>query len=105
MKITAPLFSAAAHGTVGEILTFSKRESGQQARFQKKQKDVLTAKRTTQRNKFISAVSRWNLRDFGIAVAGLSFYGVDPAAFEKKGTKINLTGYDFFIKSFLLFGE
>jgi len=41
-------------------LTFSKRKSGQQVRLQKKQADVITTKRTTQRAKFSLGLDLWN---------------------------------------------
>lgn len=59
MKVTGPLFSIEAHGSVSDALTFSKRTSGQQVRFQKKQKDVITADRTTQRAKFLLGLDLW----------------------------------------------
>jgi len=105
MKVKGPLFSSTARGTISDVLTFSKRKSGQQVRFQRKQKDVITALRTVQRAKFIDAVERWNTKDFGIAQFGFSFFGMDSVGFEKKGTKQNITGYDFFIKDFLVFSE
>lgn len=60
VKIKHPLLSATASGMVGPRLTFSKRTSGQQARIQRAQADVVTASRTTQRNYFIEAYGKWN---------------------------------------------
>ena len=59
VKITGPAYSEEAHGTVGEVLTFSKRGSGQQVRTQRKQKDVITTGRTIQRNKFNLGLDLW----------------------------------------------
>jgi len=105
MKIKSPLFSQSVSGTIADALTFSNRKTGQQVRFQRKQKDVLTALRIAQRGNFLNAIDRWNAKDYGIAIFGFSFYGVDPTGFERKGTKEKMTGFNFFIKSFLLFGE
>jgi hypothetical protein len=58
-KITGPLHSDSARGSLGNFLTFSVRASGQQVRFQKKQKDVTTVKRTLQRSKFSLALILW----------------------------------------------
>jgi|APFre7841882654_1041346.scaffolds.fasta_scaffold246081_2 hypothetical protein len=58
-KIKGPLHSDSAQGSLGACLTFSKRKSGQQVRFQKKQKDVITVKRTTQRFKFNQGLLLW----------------------------------------------
>ena len=59
-KLNGPLFSVDAHGSVGRALTFSSRRSGSQVRFQKKQEDVITAARTTQRTYFEEAYAAWN---------------------------------------------
>ena len=59
-KIKHPLLSVEASGMIGPRLTFSKRASGQQARIQKAQADVVTAGRTTQRDYFIEAYGLWN---------------------------------------------
>ncbi len=60
VKIKTPLLSATASGMIGPRLTFSKRTSGQQARIQKAQADVVTGGRTTQRDYFIEAYGMWN---------------------------------------------
>lgn len=59
-KLKGPLFSLDAHGTLGGVLTFSKRKIVKQVRFQRKQKDRVTASRTTQRGYFQTAVSWWH---------------------------------------------
>jgi len=60
VKLSGPLLSLAAHGTVGAALTYSGRASGAQVRFQKKQADVATSARTTQRGFFQKAVGWWH---------------------------------------------
>jgi len=59
-KLTGPLFSQAASGTMGPRLTFSQRKSGQQVRFQRKQKDYVNTARTTQRGYFQTAAGWWS---------------------------------------------
>lgn len=59
-KIKGPLLSNVASGSIGPRLTFSQRSSGQQARFQKAQVDVITSDRTTHRDYFIEAYEHWN---------------------------------------------
>lgn len=59
-KLIGPLLSLEAHGTLGNALTFSKRSSGSQVRFQKKQTDIETTARTTQRGFFQTAVGWWH---------------------------------------------
>lgn len=58
-KINGPLFSIAARGTIAGALTYSKRKSGQQTRYQKKQKDVITPARTAHRAIFQEAKTYW----------------------------------------------
>jgi len=60
MKISLPLMSADARGSIYSSLTFSVRKSGQQVRWQKKQKDVITPLRTAQRVKFNQGLLFWN---------------------------------------------
>jgi hypothetical protein len=105
MKIRGPLHSDKATGTIVDFLTFSLRKEGQLARYQAKQKDVLTSDRINQRNNFLSAIERWNTRDFGIAEFGFSFYGMNPEGFEQIAEGLNITGYNLFLKGFLLYGE
>jgi len=59
VKITGPLLSNTASGIIGERLVFSRRATGQQVRFQRAQKDVITATRTAQRFKFSMARDWW----------------------------------------------
>jgi hypothetical protein len=74
-KCSAPLQSFSAHGTLAKNLTFSLRQSGQQVRWQKKQKDVITSARTTQRNKFLVAKTMWPLYGFGSMQFGYNLVG------------------------------
>jgi len=60
-KINGPLLSVKASGTIGPRLTFSVRKSGQQARFQRAQKDRITPNRTLQRAKFLLGLTMWRL--------------------------------------------
>ncbi|KKK68332.1 hypothetical protein LCGC14_2945110, partial [marine sediment metagenome] len=55
MKIKGPLQSEKASGMIGPRITFSERKSGQQARFQKSQKDAESAAQIVQRGKFENA--------------------------------------------------
>lgn len=59
-KLIGPLFSVEAHGTVAGVLTYSDRKIVKQVRYQRKQKDRATPKRTTQRGYFQMAVSWWH---------------------------------------------
>ncbi len=59
-KLVAPLLSLDAHGTLGGALTYSKRSSGPQVRFQKKQRGLATSAQTIQRAFFQTAVGWWH---------------------------------------------
>lgn len=59
-KLIGPIHSDSASGSIGESLTYSQRKSGAQVRYQRKQKDVTTAKRTAQRFKFNQGLLLWN---------------------------------------------
>lgn len=60
VKLNGPLLSLNAGGSIAKELTYSQRRSGSQVRFQKKQADVTTTDRTTQRGYFIEAYGKWN---------------------------------------------
>ena len=58
-KITGPLLSQEAQGSVSPCFTFSNRKTGQQVRWQNKQKDRVTPDRTVQRQKFSLGLDLW----------------------------------------------
>jgi len=51
-KLKGPLFSMAAHGTLGGCLTFNTIGAKTRVRYQRKQKDFITDARSIQRIKF-----------------------------------------------------
>jgi len=58
-KITGPLLSASASGSIGPRLTFSKRTTGQQVRYQRPQKDYENAARKIWRDAFRYGLILW----------------------------------------------
>jgi len=100
MKVIAPLFSEEASGSIAEI-TFSKRKEGQLARFQRKQKDVLTSKREAQRNKFFLASLACTNMEFGNAIFGVSLYGNEKEFYIKEAKNKNLTWYNVCISEYI----
>jgi hypothetical protein len=58
-KLIGPLFSLAAHGTLGKSLNFHTVGAKTLARFQKKQKDYVNDSRARARIKFIIAARIW----------------------------------------------
>lgn len=84
--------SVEARGIIGERLVFSKRASGQQARFQKAQKDVLTSDRVAQRTLYVDGVSIWN-----------DLTDIEKGVFVSSAKLLHMTGYNLFMREFLLF--
>ena len=64
-KLQGPLLSESAHGTIGGALTYSSRTTAKQVRYQRKQRDVITAARTTQRGYFQTAAGWWGAMTSG----------------------------------------
>ncbi len=58
-KVTHPLLSASASGSLKSRLTFSKRSTGQQVRFQRGQVVPTATDSQTQRAFFEEAVTQW----------------------------------------------
>ena len=91
VRINGPLMSVEASGKIGERLVFSKRKSGQQARFQKAQKDVVTTDRTIYRALYSMGVSLWkDLTDS------------EKDVFVSSAKILHMTGYNLFMKEYLL---
>jgi len=59
-KLTGPLFSVDARGSVGRELTYASRKSGRHVRFQKKQTDYENANRAPIRAAFANGIILWN---------------------------------------------
>lgn len=89
-KIKGPLLSKTASGKIAERLVFSIRSSGQQVRFQKGQKDIITESRQGQRGVYSAAVEAWNLLSDVAKIEWIS---------EAKA--LQLTGYNLFMQNFL----
>ena len=89
-KSTSPLMSMQASGTIGARLTFSVRSSGQQVRLQKAQKNLNTPLQIVERDRYSASVQSWN--------------ELDPTAQQAYNTlaiKMNMTGYNLFMKGAL----
>ena len=89
-KIRGPLLSQEARGKIAERLVFSLRSSGQQARFQNKQKDVITEFRTVQRAYYLAAVSAWNLLNSS-----------EKQEWRERAFSKHYTGYNLFVKIYI----
>ena len=90
-KITGPLLSITASGSIAKRITFSKKRTGQQVRFQRAQKDYSNTARAKARLNYQNAVSAWNeLNPFERNTW-------NALALGKK-----YTGYNLFVKTYLL---
>ena len=89
-KTNGPLISSTASGAIGQRLVFSQRRSGQQARFQKAQKDVITSDRTIHRSNYSAAVAAWNDLDL-----------ITKESFNSLAAGEAFTGYNLFVKLYL----
>jgi len=98
MKAKGPLLSKEARGTAADVLTFSKRSTGQQVRFQRKQKDKNSALQQEQRADFLNASFACRFFDFGEAFFGASIYGHEKTPYDIAAKNENYTGYNLCIK-------
>jgi len=89
-RIEGPLLSQDARGKIAERLVFSLRASGQQVRFQKKQKDVISEARTNQRSIYLEAVNSWNI-----------LTASEKLEWKVQAKKLHFSGYNLFMQSYL----
>lgn len=87
-KVTTPLLSETAAGSVTPYLTFSRRKTGQQVRFQKRQKDFLTPGRESQRAAYREVVALWRALDTE-----------EKQTWNESAAGKNYTGYNLFVKT------
>lgn len=88
-KLTGPLMSQNASGSIGARLTFSRRKTGQQARFQRAQKDKKSVGQLRNREVYFEAVGDWQ----ALPVAEKEIY-------NKKAVGRGLTGFNLFVKDY-----
>jgi len=89
-KTKGPLLSAQAKGKIGDRLVFSFRRSGQQTRFQKKNKNVKTGYQLLQRALYENGVLAWLC---------LSDYA--KLDYKITAQDENYTGYNLFMRNYL----
>ena len=93
--------SLEASGTVAGFLTFSKKQTGQQVRWQKKQQDRMSAEQLTQREKFLNSSIACRFFEYGDRVYSVMVYGSEKSLFDTEAEQKNLTGYNLCIEEFL----
>lgn len=101
MKVHGPLLSQEAKGTISSFLTFSKRDSGQQARWQKKQKDRESDLQVEQRSQFLLASLSCRNFGYGAAIFGVSLFGNDIILYNDRAKDQNLSGYNLCIAEYI----
>jgi len=89
-KLTGPLLSLRASGSVAKNLTYSERKTGSLARWQKKQKDVLTSERVEWRARFLQAVAAWH-----------ALTENEKEVYNEEAERLTMTGYNLFLKKYL----
>lgn len=90
-KVKMPLLSGSAHGKIGEGLTFSKRKSGQQVRWQRNGIDRQTAGQLAQRATYQAGCTAWGTLSSG-----------EKAVFNNRAVGRSYTGFNLFMKEYLL---
>lgn len=86
-KTHGPLLSINASGTVGKTNTYSRRSSGNQVRYQRKQKDAFSPKQLMHREKIWLMHFLWS-----------KCAAADKTSFNNAFPSLNIPGYNAFIK-------
>lgn len=89
-KLTGPLFSVEARGTLGNALTFKKGKEGQRVEKVPRPRDRKSVAQVAQRDLFVEAVLYWH---------SLGMSQRDYA--EVKGDALRITGYNYVIREYL----
>ena len=79
-----------ARGTFADVMTFSKRNTGNICRYQRKQKDVITAARTIQRASFLDAKQIWGL-----------MLDAEKELYVEEATKKKISPYNLFLQYYM----
>lgn len=102
MKVSAPLLSESASGSVGPFLTFSKRKSGQQVRFQTRQHYPATADQATQRAAFAKARCACDALLIGELFLGVALLGNELSLYTTSANKNQITEQNQCVSEYLL---
>jgi len=92
-KCTGPLFGFAAHGLFGPRMVFSKRKTGQQVRFQRKQKNHPTPGQISNRLIYSDVVSAW-----------YALSDVERLVYNEAAFGFHYTGYNLFVREYFASG-
>jgi hypothetical protein len=101
-KTTLPLMSESAHGTIGGVLTFSLRGSGQQVRYQKKQKNAPSADQLVARAVYADACLAWKALEFGVIQFGDHYFGDSEEFNNELAEGEGMSGFNIFVQDYIL---
>jgi len=101
MKVSQPLLSQSASGSVTPFLTFSKRKSGQQCRYQKRQINAASASQAVHRAKFSNAQCACDLMEYGVLFFGVALFGNELSLYSASVAGQNLTEKNQCIREYL----
>lgn len=82
--------SVTAQGSIAGNLTFSIRKSGQQARFQRKQRDYVSTARAAQRAKYQTVVAAWR-----------ALSPTEKAVYDVLADGKHMSGYNMYVRLFI----
>lgn len=94
--------SMEAEGTVGDVLTFSRRASGQICRYQRKQTNAGNEAQVDQRENFLIASVACRGMEYGNRQYGACVYGGNVEDYNARAEGKEMSGYNLCIKEFLL---
>jgi hypothetical protein len=89
-KLSGPLLSESAHGTLGGVLTYSTKKKLKQVRYQRAQKDYENPARTAQRELYKEGIEYWN-----------SLSVEEKAQYHAEGAPYGQLGLNFFMSRWL----
>lgn len=93
--------SESAQGSIAGVLTFSVRKSGQQVRYQRKQKNAPSADQIIARGVYSDARLAWHSMEFGVIQFGDQFFG-DSQEFENDlADGEGMSGFNIFVQYYI----
>jgi len=101
-KTTLPLMSESAQGTIGGVLTFSVRGSGQQVRYQRKQKNAPSAGQLVARGVYADACLAWKALEFGTIQFGDFYFGDSEEFNNGLAEGEGMSGFNIFVQDYIL---
>jgi len=90
-KVTGPLFSVGAQGTLGEVLTFQKGMKGHRVGKVPRHRDAQSQAQLDHRDKFLAARDAW-----------LALSEEEKAEYTAKGNLAQMTGWNLFLREYIL---